>query len=134
MWYALPARLPTCSAARYVTTGNLTAALRLWSFWPRQTRCAERTVALPAVRTLFSKRCAGRPAFHNSSMESRSSCGGTDKTETLRVLSLQVDVEVRDADIRIDTFRASGAGGQHVNTTDSAVRITHIPTGKTRMC
>ena len=85
---------------------------------------------------------SGKDVFGNLKFESgthrvqrvpQTESGGRVHTSAATVAVLpeanDIDVEVLDKDLRVDIFRASGPGGQSVNTTDSAVRITHIPTG-----
>ena len=82
---------------------------------------------------MFSPRLKFESGVHRVQRVPETESGGRIHTSAATVAVLpeaeDVDVQVEEKDLRIDVFRASGPGGQSVNTTDSAVRITHIPTG-----
>ncbi|SIQ64140.1 bacterial peptide chain release factor 1 (bRF-1) [Rhizobium sp. RU35A] len=89
-------------------------------------------IATITGRGVFSK-LKFESGVHRVQRVPETEAGGRIHTSAATVAVLpeaeEIDIEIRPEDIRIDTMRSSGAGGQHVNTTDSAVRITHLPTG-----
>nr|WP_274706906.1 peptide chain release factor 1 [Allorhizobium sonneratiae] len=89
-------------------------------------------IATISGRGVFSK-LKFESGVHRVQRVPETEAGGRIHTSAATVAVLpeaeEIDIEIRPEDIRVDTMRSSGAGGQHVNTTDSAVRITHLPTG-----
>ena len=113
------------------------AALRGWKFSVMSMAEGEVGGFKEAVANISGEGVFARLKFesgvHRVQRVPETESGGRVHTSAATVAVLpeaeEVDIEIRSEDIRIDTMRASGAGGQHVNTTDSAVRITHEPTG-----
>jgi peptide chain release factor 1 len=107
-------------------------AFQLLDFTPTDLGGVKEAVARIAGEGVFA-RLKYESGVHRVQRVPETESGGRIHTSAATVAVLpeaeEVDIDIPAADIRIDTMRSSGAGGQHVNTTDSAVRITHIPTG-----
>ena len=105
---------------------------QLLDFTPTDLGGVKEAVARIAGEGVFA-RLKYESGVHRVQRVPETESGGRIHTSAATVAVLpeaeEVDIDIPAADIRIDTMRSSGAGGQHVNTTDSAVRITHIPTG-----